>query len=149
MEFEDPFKVLGLAPRFSLSMAELEKCVLCLQKEVHPDRMGKEKEQLSTKINAAWGILRDPMKRAQVLLQHAGMWPIPEEEDFSAPFFALWEELAELPEDAQKDKLQSLRAKFETILQELGAAFEAKNFQTAKILFLEAKILTKIIEAFR
>jgi molecular chaperone HscB len=71
----DPFLTLGLARRYDLDEAELERRYRDLQRELHPDRQQKAppaerrlKLQKAVEVNEAYRTLRDPQRRAESLL---------------------------------------------------------------------------------
>jgi molecular chaperone HscB len=76
----DAFDQLGLAPAFDLDEAELERRYRELQKRLHPDKFvhassSERRASLShaVSVNEAYRALRDPLKRAELLLaRHAG-----------------------------------------------------------------------------
>lgn len=63
----DPFSCMGLAPRFGLSVTELDR----RQRELHVERRSRGPEALE-EVNAAVRLLRDPATRAEQLLQLRG-----------------------------------------------------------------------------
>jgi len=73
-----PFQVFDLTARFALDVADLERRLLSLSREHHPDRAGPDpgvraKATLrSAQIHEAYSILRDPERRAEWLLVNAG-----------------------------------------------------------------------------
>ena len=75
----DPFDTLGVEARFDLDTNELAERHRALSKALHPDRYtGKpaaERRMALDKaiaVNAAWRALRDPVKRAELLLARRG-----------------------------------------------------------------------------
>ena len=69
----DPFATLGLPPRYDLDADELERRVLALSSELHPDRFTDPLEQADAAeriaaVNHAHRTLRDPATRAAALL---------------------------------------------------------------------------------
>lgn len=71
----DAFDVLALAPAFDLDTNELEQRYRDLQKQLHPDRFvqasaSEKRASLSraVDVNQAYRVLRDDLKRAEVLL---------------------------------------------------------------------------------
>lgn len=72
----DPFATLGLEPTFDLDLGEAEKRHRELSKTLHPDRYAgrgaAERRQALGKaieVNEAWRTLRDPLRRAEALLE--------------------------------------------------------------------------------
>jgi DnaJ-domain-containing protein 1 len=76
-ESTDPFDVLGLAPSFDVSVAEVERAYLARAAGLHPDLGGSsvetpDPERESARLNAARATLRDAEKRAGALLARLG-----------------------------------------------------------------------------
>ena len=76
----DHFARLGLARGFAVDPAELEKRYFSLQRRLHPDRFANRSAaeralsmQQATTINEAWGVLGDPLRRAEYLLSLLGV----------------------------------------------------------------------------
>jgi molecular chaperone HscB len=74
------FEVLGLAPRFDLDLAAGEASYKRLSRQVHPDRFAtadprarKASLARTVQLNDAWRTLRDPVRRAEYLLERAGI----------------------------------------------------------------------------
>jgi molecular chaperone HscB len=90
----DAFEVLGLAPRFAVAPAELERAFVAASSANHPDRFRDPLEQAeaaerSAAINAAYRTLKAPASRAEALLQRLG--GSAKEEDRSLPQDVLME----------------------------------------------------------
>jgi molecular chaperone HscB len=76
----DPFDTLGIAPTFDLDVGAVEKRYRELSRVLHPDKhvgaspaerrisLGKAVE-----VNEAWRLVRDPIRRAEALLQRRGV----------------------------------------------------------------------------
>jgi molecular chaperone HscB len=76
----DPFETLGIAPTFDVDLASVEKRYREMARVLHPDRhvagspadrrvaLGKAVE-----VNEAWRLIRDPIRRAEALLEHRGV----------------------------------------------------------------------------
>ncbi len=76
----DPFSALGVAPRYDLDLGALERQHRELSRALHPDRYvgrsaSERREALGRAIavNDAWRVLRDPVGRAEALLEKLGM----------------------------------------------------------------------------
>ena len=75
MDSRDPFALLGLARRYDLDSAELERRYRDLQRALHPDRHTQSPAaerrmnlQKAVEVNEAYRTLRDPQRRAEALL---------------------------------------------------------------------------------
>src|SRR3954462_9849018 len=76
----DHFRVFGLPRAFSVELPELERRYKELTKVLHPDRFAradararKASMERSEQVNQAWRTLRDPVRRAEYLLNLAGI----------------------------------------------------------------------------
>jgi molecular chaperone HscB len=76
----DHFVVLGVARRYDLDLGEVEARYKELSRQVHPDRFAKADPrarraslQRTVQLNEAWRTLKDPVRRAEYLLAHAGV----------------------------------------------------------------------------
>jgi molecular chaperone HscB len=75
----DHFAVLGVARRYELDVGELEARYKDLSRKVHPDRFARADPrarraslQRTVQLNEAWRTLKDPVRRAEYLLELAG-----------------------------------------------------------------------------
>jgi molecular chaperone HscB len=75
----NPFATLGLAPRFDVDLAAVERTHRELSRALHPDRFvgagASERRAALTRaveVNEAWRVVRDPIRRAEALLALAG-----------------------------------------------------------------------------
>lgn len=76
----DPFALLGAPRRFDLDLASLEKTHRELSRALHPDKFvqagaGERRAALekAASVNEAWRVVRDPIRRAEVLFELAGL----------------------------------------------------------------------------
>lgn len=74
------FELFGLAPAFALDAGALDRAFRELQAKVHPDRFAQAGEaerrasmQWSTRANEAYRMLKDPVQRANYLLELHGV----------------------------------------------------------------------------
>jgi molecular chaperone HscB len=74
------YQILGLAPRYRVELSELEERYHAQSKLFHPDRHVKAdgptrvKNALATsELNQAYRVLKDPVKRAEYLLELQGV----------------------------------------------------------------------------
>jgi molecular chaperone HscB len=95
----DHFALFGLAPRFSLSLDELDAAYKQVQAQVHPDRYaaGSAAErrvamQWATLANEAYRTLRDDGRRAAYLCERGGV-PIEAESNTAMPPAFLMQQL--------------------------------------------------------
>ena len=76
------FELFDLPPRFRFDAAVLDAAYRKLQSAVHPDRFARGTDverrlaqQSSARVNEAYRALKDPVQRAQYLLQLHGIAP--------------------------------------------------------------------------
>jgi molecular chaperone HscB len=76
----DPFETLGVEPRFDLDLGALEERHRTLSGALHPDRYAAKPAaerrlalDKAIEVNSAWRALRDPVKRAETLLERRGV----------------------------------------------------------------------------
>lgn len=138
---KDPFDTLGVEARFELELAALEMRHRELSKALHPDRYSgapaaERRLALSRAIdvNEAFRVLKDPIRRAEALLQRAGAAVGETSEPKASP--ALLMEMMEAREElaeagrakdlARVGKLGEAMGEREAqILRRLGGAFAA------------------------
>ncbi len=137
----NPFETLGLEPTFQLSTEMLSERQRDLSKALHPDKFvgrpaGERREALSRAIavNEAYRILRNPLTRAEALLQHLGLALAEGTGPAADPLLLMEmmerrEELREAGrsgEAAQVERLSAaVGAEAKALSQELGVLFEA------------------------
>lgn len=75
----NPFAILGVAARYDLDLGAVEKTHRELSRALHPDKYvaasaSERREALSraVEVNEAWRIVRDPIGRAEALLELRG-----------------------------------------------------------------------------
>lgn len=76
----DPFATLGIARTFDVDLAAAEKTHRELSRTLHPDRyVGASASERrvalakAVEVNEAWRIVRDPIRRAEALLELSGV----------------------------------------------------------------------------
>jgi len=74
------FELFGLAPAYALDIQALERAYREIQSRVHPDRFAhagdaerRASMQMTTRVNEAYRALKDPVQRAQHLLELKGI----------------------------------------------------------------------------
>jgi len=79
---ENHFELFGLAPRYALDEAALDRAWREIQSQVHPDRHVAASDaerrasmQRTTQVNEAYRVLKDPLERAAYLLSLRGIDP--------------------------------------------------------------------------
>lgn len=119
---EDHFRLFGLPRQYAIDPADLHRRFLSISRNIHPDLFGAQTAEmrnlslrLSAQINEAYQTLKDPLLRAEYLLESAGGRS--SATDKSAPG-ELLAEVMMLREDIEgakavndKDTLAALRAR--------------------------------------
>ena len=87
----DHFQVLGLPHRYDVDLKLAEEHFRALSRQFHPDRFAtadprarRASLQRTVQLNEAWRTMKDPVRRAEYLLQQAG-YQIGAEEGASRP----------------------------------------------------------------
>lgn len=135
------FVRLGLPIQYSIQPAELERRFLVLARGLHPDqfslRPAEERSlagDLSAQLNDSFKVIRDPLLRAEYLLELEG-GPTRDQEKKTPPDFLM--EMLELNEQIEEAKSEGgagardamlqleteLKKRLDTIVQSLPAAF--------------------------
>jgi molecular chaperone HscB len=136
----DPFATLGLEPAFDLDLGVAEKRHRDLSKTLHPDRYAgrgaAERRQALGKaieVNEAWRALRDPLRRAEALLENLGLAVEEGQEPKADPELLMdmmerREELASAARTKDADKIRKLvrdvELKESVLLTTLSNAFQ-------------------------
>jgi molecular chaperone HscB len=140
----NPFARLGVEPKFSVDLVELERVHRELSRALHPDRhaQGLPAERRKTlddavAVNEAWRVLRDPLRRAEALLELRGL---ASEGPAAKPSPAFLMEMME-----RREELDAAKSKGAAALERLAAAVGADFERTRDRL---ASALDEGIEAF-
>jgi len=155
------FKILGLEAGYALNLKALEQAYFTAQRACHPDRfVGKsEADRLaaihqSQRVNDAYETLKNPLTRAEHLLELQGIFVLAEENNHAVPPAVLVEmmELRERIADAGHNgaelaamvhEIKSLAAMNDGAL---NAAFANADYNTAAIETLRLQYLGKAME---
>ena len=96
---DDHFTLFGLPPRFALDRSALDARWRALQGEVHPDRFTSEGAaaqrvamQWALRVNEAYAVLKDPLKRGAYLCELRGA-PIAAENNTAMPAAFLMQQM--------------------------------------------------------
>lgn len=136
------FTTFSLSVIFSVDLDTLEKKYFEFQKKFHPDK-SDEIEQ-SIRINEAYEILKNPLKRAAHILQ---LNDIDVENDEIAPKVdqTTLLEVFEIREFGNLSE-KKLSQKIKFLLEEIAQNFENKNFVAAAQILIRAKYFEKILK---
>ena len=158
-----PFERFGLSQRFDVDTDALEARFFDLQRRLHPDRFALSgarslalSQQQAAALNDAYEALRDPVRRAGVLLGLAGR-EVPGTDTHTIHDPELLMEAMEMREALQEaDSTPALmplidqtRKHARSCEQDLAAAFEDKNYEAAARLMLRLRYLLKLNEEIR
>jgi molecular chaperone HscB len=118
---EDHFRLFGLPRRYHIDPTDLHRRFLAISRNVHPDLFGTQAPEmrnlalrLSAQINEAYETLKDPLLRAEYLLESSGGKS--SAADKSAPgellaeIMMLREEIEEAKAAADTETMTSIRA---------------------------------------
>ena len=158
----DPFARLGVEPKFSVDLGELERVHLELSRALHPDRHAQglpaERRRVldeAVAVNEAWRIVRDPVRRAEALLALRGAaLEGPEAKPPPAFLMAMMNRREELETakaggpSALERLAASVQGEFERTRERLGAALDRgdASFGPATRLLAELRFHRRLLE---
>lgn len=155
------FAVLGLAVQFPLDRGGLEQAYLAAQRQLHPDRLrnrpAREQlfaEQQAMRINEAYTVLRDPLRRGRHLLASLGQ-PVPGDKTVHDPEILMEsleqrEALAEARSGAELEALAHTTATVRAHCEErIAVAFAAGDLREAARELLRLGYLCKFAGTIR
>lgn len=118
------FAVLGLEPRLSIDLEDLERRFYSRSRELHPDRFVRAPLELQQKalaqsslLNDAYRILKDSIARAEYILKHHGV-------DSKTVPPDLLEEMFEL--NMAREEGEDVSERLQQMLSEIDAGLPAK-----------------------
>ncbi len=122
---EDHFRLFGLPRQYRIDLADLHRRFLAISRNIHPDLFGEQAPEmrnlalrLSAQINEAYQTLKDPVLRAEYLLESSGGKS--SATDKSAPgellaeILTLREEIEEARAVDDSEALESIRARIQS-----------------------------------
>ncbi|SCA58074.1 Co-chaperone protein HscB homolog [Candidatus Terasakiella magnetica] len=158
----DHFARLGLHKDYAIDVDALELTYFELQRHLHPDRFANKtaqekslSQQQAVSLNEAFETLKDPLLRADYLLQVSGVDGISHDHTVNDPILLMEametrEALMEAEDVAIVNKLSDkARRDVRDCVKLIAAAFEATNLDEARKLALRLKYLTKLLEETR
>lgn len=129
----DYFELFGMAPRFRIDLSNLEQSFRRLQAELHPDRYASDSEpsrrislQLSTKVNDAYRILRNPVSRTLCLINLSGKTGVVRDSAISPTFLMAQMEWREAIEEASTERNLSMLEALSRRLRHKTTSHEAE-----------------------
>ena len=153
------FAILGLPEQFPLDLKALETAYFAAQRACHPDRfVGKpEAERLaaithSQMTNDAYDTLKNPLRRAEHLLELQGIFALDDEVRPPAELLMEVMELREALSEAAQDgaslavALDDLKKRANDALAQIEADFAAKDYAAATAETMRLQYLGKAME---
>jgi molecular chaperone HscB len=159
------FELFGLPMRFRIDAQALQRAYRDLQRDVHPDRYagGSDHEkrlalQASARVNEAYRTLKDPVTRAEYLLQLAGI-DATAETDTRLPIDFLTRQL-ERREDADEARsahderalaaiLDDVRRESGALLADMEDVLAGDDREPARMRVRELRFLAKLDDDLR
>jgi molecular chaperone HscB len=158
----DYFTVFDLAISYEIDAGLLKQRYLALQRQYHPDRFasGSAQEQRlavqsASALNQAYDTLRSPVKRAQYLLELAGVEMQGGEKtnsdiDFLMAQMNLREQMAAVPEAAEPFAeldvlMQKAKLDFAALETEFSAAYSNNELESAVVVREKMQFYSKLI----
>lgn len=153
------FEILGIEPSFSLNLKQLEQAYFTAQRVTHPDRfIGKpEMERVaaisrSQLVNDAYETLKDPLRRAEHLLELQDIHALADEQKVPNDILMEMMELRERIFDngdngaALAALIEEIKALAAANSKTLEAAFAAKDYAAATHETIRLQYLGKAME---
>jgi len=133
---EDHFRLFGLPRRYSIDTDDLHRRFLSISRNIHPDFFGNQPAEmrnlalrLSAQVNEAYRTLRDPLLRAEYMLESAGGKSSAADksvpEDLLAEVMALREEIENASASGDSGALAALRRRIESRRRDIEAQVTA------------------------
>lgn len=159
----DHFTRLGIAREFRVDGAEVDRKYFDLQRRLHPDRFATRtpreralSQQQATSLNAAYEVVKDPLRRADCLLKLASDEVLAEgcnlvnDPDLLMEAMERREALAEAETPGDVDSIiRATRNDIARCVEELAVAFSAPDLLTAGRLTTRLKYLQKLADETR
>lgn len=147
----DPFQILNLEKSYSLDLTVLEKHYFAEQKKSHPDQFSQADEEKkadalkkSTALNQAYLILKNPLLRAEYLLEEAGIEKLAHDPSFLGKVMT-WNERLERGEELTSE----FRDEEVILLKTLDKAFSDKDYEKARMAVYSLTYVQQLIKRGR
>jgi len=144
----DPFTLLGLEKKYDLDMKLLDKAYFDAQKKTHPDQFSKsspeekaEASKRSADINRAYLLLKDPLKRAELLLKEANRDLFSHDPLFLEEVMQ-WREKAAAKEDISHELLTTQK----TLFNILDTTLQQKEYGEAEKALYQLTYVNKFLK---
>jgi molecular chaperone HscB len=159
----DHFARLGLAVRFDIDGAELDRGYFALQRQLHPDRFAARaareravSQSQAVALNEAYETLKDPLSRAEYMLKLNGVDVNPDGCNTVRDPTLLMEQMERREALAEADTREAVdaiiaeaRDERDRDLREAAAAFAAHELERAEVAITRLKYLNKLLEEAR
>jgi molecular chaperone HscB len=158
---KSPFETLGIEPTFDIDLEAVEQRYRELSRVVHPDKFAKTGAQerrrslgLAVDVNAAWRVVKDPIRRAEALLALRGV-TVDERSQKASPallmdVMELREELSDAKAARNVAKIRTLAASMETrertVIASLSSALGASHNEKSMELLGELKYVRRFLD---
>lgn len=146
----NPFELFNLSVQFDIDTQKLSANYLALQKHLHPDNFAsgsaqelRQAVQKSAELNDALQILKDPILRAQAIIEieTGKSQNIEEKSNHDLEFLMQqmqWREQLEEIEAAKNEEeltafSEEISKQYQAFIQQLSHALENKDWQIAKL----------------
>lgn len=156
------FDIFHLSVTYEVDTGLLKERYLTLQRKFHPDRYASASAyeqriavQSASSVNRAFEVLRTPVKRAQYLLELAGVEQANDGEtisdtDFLMAQMNLRQQMAEVRDGAdplaELDVLeQQVKADFSALEQEFSSAYKLDNLESASATLIKMQFYSKLL----
>ncbi|WP_163937396.1 co-chaperone HscB [Paraferrimonas sp. SM1919] len=159
------FEIFGLEQTFNIDLGQLSKHYLELQKSVHPDKFanGSEAEQRfamqkAAQINDAFERLKSPIKRAEHLIELAGIELVDESKTIRDTAFLmqqmLWqEEIEDINSNHDEDSLYELQDTIAEqqaqMIKDVERLLANQSYLDAQAILPKLKFMAKLSEQLR
>lgn len=155
------FELLGLPVSFDVDNSTLNKAYMAIQQQYHPDRLvGKPDDergraiQISMDANEGYEALKNPLTRAQHILELQGIRVNTDGEDTIKPDQALLVEVMELREQMADAKTEGdaarmiadLRKAMDLCIDDIAEALESEDYRYAAQQVIRLRYLGKSLE---
>lgn len=137
------FELFGLPVRYKIDENALTKVYLQKQREHHPDNSGDD--VLSSQLNVAYSVLRDPLQRAEYIVRLQGRNSDSMPNDLALRMFSMRGEFEKINDQLER---RIFLEKMSNRVDELIRLMEDLNEQQEKFFttFCEAKFIRSFLE---
>lgn len=148
----NPFELLGLPPKYTISKDTLDQAYFQSQLKWHPDRfrhLSHEDREAARKtsetLNDAYQQLRSPISRGWAMLEHLKV-PTPQPSPKLLMDAMEWREAIEDGVEDREDILSQLDAELKTALDGISQKFEMEDYASIPELLHRCTYIEKTLE---